>query len=165
MTGFIGAKVQTWRAANPRELLKRMIDSDPSLDRVATLYLFRDKLHQETDADALIDTIIEYWFTNNYYSLVGPISTPRYTPDRQNNAATQIVQRVRQKIAEVAQIQLLEMLMPNGKRLAECSGRECREMGPVIGNWLARVARSMKAKDLVGNVMTEERLQDLYRGG
>lgn len=163
-SGVRGAKMQSWKAANPRELLSRIIDSNPGGDRDATMYLFRTQLASEPNVSELVETIIEYWFTNNYYSLVGPTLVPRLnTPDRKEKIA-QTVRQVKRKIAEAAQIVLMEMMMPNGKKLTDCTGSECREMGPVIGNWLGLVARHVKARDLVGQTLTEAQLQAFYRG-
>lgn len=164
MSGVRGAKVQTWKATNPRQLLKRIIEENPGSDRVALLHIFRDTMWREDEAEDYVDVIVEYWFANNYHSLVGPqpvadrVGTRRRTADM----AERISERLTAKIAEEAKIALLEMVLPNGKQLRQCSGAECKAMAPRIGGWLSRVAGKVGSKKLVGDVLTEESVRELY---
>jgi hypothetical protein len=161
-TGTIGAKVQSWHAANPRDLLKRVIDDHPGADRAALFHLFLEKLKEEDDSD-YVDTIIEYWFVNNYHSLIG------FTAKRQQAAKAQREEwvagteaKLSQKIAEAANVVLSEMIMPNGKQLAACTGQECVDLQRRMGSWLGKVVRRVKPDQAVGDVLTEEDLQTLY---
>lgn len=165
--GVRGAKRQSWKQANPRELLKRVIDDNPGSDREALLHIFRNQLWREDDAEDYVDTIVEYWFANNYHSLVGPAPiAPRSRESRARTAeiAQDIKARVRAKILERATIVLSDMMLPNGKRLADCSGKECAQMGSAIGGLMGRVAQLVKPKQTVGQVLTEAQLQELYVG-
>lgn len=161
--GVRGAKVQTWRAANPRELLKRVIDDNPGADRQALLHLFREQMWREDEAEDYVDTIIDYWFANNYYSIVAPVGIARTEQHRRTlQASAQVAEKIRQRIVEQAQIMLSDMLMPNGKRLAECTGKECQSLGIAVGGWLGRVARKVKPDQAVGEALSEEQLRELY---
>lgn len=164
LPGIRGAKLQTWKPANPRELLKRIIDDNPGTDRQALLHLFRDQMWREEGAEEYVDTIIEYWFANNYHSLVGP--QPAFTQAQSRTRSADVVralrERVQAKIVERANIVLSDMVLPNGKRLADCSGKECAQMGAALGGLIGRIAQHVKPKQIVGAVLTEVQLQDMY---
>lgn len=162
-TGTRGAKVQSWRAANPRDLLKRVIDDNPGADRAALLKMFNEAL--QDDGDDYIETIIEYWFTNNYQSLVAPrFAQEAKRQETYNQAVAGIREQLRKRIEEGAAIVLLDMTMPNGKRLADCTGSECIVLRRSIGGWLGRVARRVKPDETVGATLSEQQLQALYKG-
>jgi hypothetical protein len=52
---------------------------------------------------------------------------------------------------------LLDTPMVNGKKLRHCTGAECL----IIGGWYGKIGETVKAKQLVGDVLTEEDLQRL----
>lgn len=157
-----GASVQSWRAANPRELLKSMIEANRGSDRIAIFKLFRERL-QEDESEPFLDTIIEYWFANNYHSLM---SSPalRNHADAENIRArksalvSQFTTSIKERIVEAAALVLSDMMMPNGKRLAECTGAECSKMG----GWLRNVSKRVEGEQTVGAVLSECDLQRLY---
>lgn len=163
MPGVRGAKLQSWKPANPRELLKRVIEGNPGADRQALLHLFREEMWREDDAEELVDTIIEYWFGNNYYSLVGPLPVikPRIR-EATAKLADDVRVKLRERIALEAKIMLSDMVMPNGKTVKELTGRECRDMAGAVGGWLERVGRKVKATQVVGEVLSEADLKALY---
>jgi len=174
--GVRGATGQSWRGANPRDLLKRVIDDNPGSDRVALFKLFVEQL-KDDDGDYM-ETIIEYWFANNYHSLIAARASSAAADvglaesgRRSSSSATAAeraawvagtTERLREKIAEEATIALLDMTMPNGKHLAECTGEECGFLGRRLGNWLRKVARRLKPHETVGDVLTEADLRALY---
>lgn len=166
-TGVRGATGQSWRADNPRDLLKRVIDEHPGADRPALFRLFVEKLKDEDDS-GYMETIIEYWFTNNYHSLV--VARSGADPAERRSAAAAererwiagTTEKLREKIAEEAAIVLLDMTMPNGKTLAECTGQECADLSRRLGSWLHKVARRVKPDETVGAVLTENDLRALY---
>ena len=64
------------------------------------------------------------------------------------------------KLVDVTKIvtkNLLSMVMPNGKELRDCTGRDCKRMG----GWFARIAKRVKPTQKVGNALSEEQIQDL----
>ncbi len=160
-TGLRGATGQSWRGANPRDLLRRVMNDHPGADRVALFRLFVDKLKEDEEAEYM-ETIIEYWFTNNYHSLLaasGTASSATSQTAAQRTAALEgTKQKLRDKIDEQAKIVLLEMMLPNGKRLADCTGQECKS----IGGWLGKVARRVEPDETIGAKLTEDDLRALY---
>lgn len=162
--GTIGAKRQSWSGTNPRDLLKSVMDENPGADRPVIFKLFRERLREDNESEDYVDTIIEYWLANNYYSLVGPSRSIQATTriGAVTEAANEIRTRVASKIKESAKIVLLELVMPNGKQLRECTGKECRELSARVGEWLLHVSERVKARQTVGDVLTEADLQEIY---
>lgn len=154
--GIYGAKVQSWRAANPRDLLKRLIDENPGSDRAGLLSLLRGQLKGD-DAQDYLDSIIEYWFSNNYHSLVGPAAL---TPETVRRESAKLDERVKQAIKTAAvRMVLMDLVLPNGKELRDCNAKDCKK----AGGWLAKVASKLKPGQLVGQALSEKELRSLYR--
>lgn len=120
--GSTGAKRQTWKKANPRELLKQIVEETTSEDKAY------DEFVAAIDGDrAMMEAIIEYWFANNYRSLT---YQPTYEPREATKRREQMADRAATIIKTRAeQMVLLEMTMPNGKTLAECTGKEVANFG------------------------------------
>jgi hypothetical protein len=164
--GVRGATGQSWRGANPRDLLRQVINNHPGSDRTALFRLFVEKLKEE-DEDDYMETIIEYWFTNNYHSLLvasaATVADSGETAARREALLATTKEQIRAKIAEAATIVLSDMAMPNGKRLADCTGEECITLARRMGSWLGRIVRRVKPEETVGAVLTEDDLQVLYQ--
>ena len=60
------------------------------------------------------------------------------------------------------QLKLLDLMLPNGKTLRDCTGRECREMGEKVGDWLLKVSSRVKPDQLVGDALQEADVRRLY---
>ena len=56
-------------------------------------------------------------------------------------------------------IVLLSMMMPNGKKLRDCSGEECSH----FGGWYRRIASDIGPTKLVGDVLSEQQVRALYK--
>ncbi len=164
-TGVYGAKVQSWAAKNPRDILKRFMDENPTAGKLDVFNLFRDEIKSE-DTEEYLDVVIEYWFANNYYSLVPTADPSRQvaTRDSIKEAAQEkaVTKAIATQIDEKAKIKLLEMMMPNGKPFGDCTGGECSALAPKVGGLLAVVATKVKADEKVRDVMSEDQLRELY---
>jgi len=166
--GVLGATAQSWDDG-PRELLKRVVEANSGSDRPGLLAAYREALDDlgAEDRDALLATMIAYWFDNNYRRLIDG-SAPSYQRSRAvanvaiATAAEHIRGRITKKIQEAASIVLMDMVLPNGKPLRDCTGVECRALAPRIGAWLASVGKRVGARQIVGASLTEEKLQALY---
>jgi hypothetical protein len=158
-------------------LLKRVIDDNPTADRIALFRVFVEKLNEEDDGDYM-ETIIAYWFANNYHSLIAARLTAEERSrsaeagaERSEAAAQReewiagTTEKIREKIAEEAAVVLLDLMMPNGKSLAACTGQECLMLGRQMGGWLRKVGRRLKPNETVGDVLTESDLRALYPKG
>lgn len=145
-TGTYGAKVQSWRRANPRDVLKALVESNPGADEGALLKMLRDRLEEDDGRDYL-DSIVEYWFINNYNSLV-----PR-SPARRIN-----VESVKAGIKKSAvKMVLMDLVMPNGRTLRDCTGGECA----AFGGWYERIGAKVEAGQKVGEALSEKELHEL----
>lgn len=154
-TGVYGAKVQSWRRSNPRDLLKRMIDEMPGADKSALLSVWRDLIRQPDNEDHL-DAIIEYWFSNNYHSLVDQPRSRLPATKAQHRAAVSATTAVIKERA--TRMVLLDMVMPNGKALRDCTGRDCQR----VGGWLSKIAAKIKPGEKVGAKLSEAQVRRLF---
>lgn len=176
-SGRRGVFVQSWRETTPRSLLDRIAKgfipigkegSDAAtaveLARDAILKEFREELFNRED---LLDGVILWWFTNNFESLLRLLrgADPK-TPEASKKAVAAITngldKAMDKRATEKARIMLLDLKMPNGKRLRACTGAECLSLSKTYGRWLAAIAREVPEKKKVGEAVSEDRLHELY---
>lgn len=159
--GRLGAKVQSWKKSNPRDVLKEIVEKNPGASKAS---LHEELVRKVITDEEMMNSIIEYWFTNNYNSLTdGRFAEP---PEKRSHQSAQrvaaISQQVRTKIKTEAAIMLMEMIMPNGVALKHCTGRDCRTLSTTIGHWLEMVADRLKPGQKVGDHLDEAQLKELY---
>ena len=159
--GTYGAKVQSWEYHNPRALLADIIDGNLGLSKKEMLEVFRERV-LEDEENGYINTIIESWFSNNYNSLIrrpqdGIVSAYERKTTQQNVAVI-----VEKHIERRAKIILLDLLMPNGKELRDCTGKDCGKLGPKVGKWLWKIAEKVKPNQKVGDALSESQVRKLY---
>lgn len=148
-TGITGAKRQSWKHDNPREVLINIIDQNPSAAKEELLEIFtRSAL--EKGRRTLLETIIEYWFANNLNSLLNSDSGLR--KQFSNPQVSKIKEQIRERIKIAAGVVLMDMILPNKKRLRDCSGAECA----AVGGWLSVVATHMSPSEIVGKKLSEQ---------
>jgi hypothetical protein len=160
-TGTYGAKVQSWKSANPRDLLRQIMEENRGADKPALLARTRERL-LANDAIDHLEAVIEYWFANNYHSLV-----ERPTPVRREvrkikaaKAVETIKAKVKTRILEEAQAMLLDIVtLPNGKSLRDSTGKDCAK----AGGWLTKIAEKIGAKQRVGAALTEEEVRSIFK--
>lgn len=132
--GTTGAKRQSQKKASPRSLLRGIIDGSPRDSESAIRNKFTDAIRDDED---MIDTIIEYWFANNYHRIVTP---DERSQAREEKAKLRIKERSSYMEAttpaaidiiklRAERMVFLNMVMPNGKLLAECTFKECSSFG------------------------------------
>lgn len=158
-TGIYGAKVQSWRRANPRDVLKQIIDSaaDPR-DKSKVLSAFREIVLGE-DGEDYLDSIIEYWFANNYNSLIDERIRPKRRESTVKQTAAKVAEfkeKVTTRIREEA-LFLLDTMLPNGKALRDSTFGECAKIGGV----LSQIATMGKPGQIVGRVLSDASLRKL----
>lgn len=170
--GKTGAMRQTVRSAHPRALLADIIEKNPAASE-RTIFeecweLFKSREEFEEPGDpSLFKTIFEYWFANNYRSIV--LSAPETRSLRRSEVTQKIgtlttdyADRIEQAIEHKAKVTLLRLLMPNGKKLADCTGSDCESMAAEVGQFLSALAATLSPQEKVGSKFTEASLQDLY---
>lgn len=175
--GKTGASKQSWRSPGPRALLKTLMDEakDPHDGKVlfkdflaAVLpRAVRDAFENEDDERRLV-AVIEYWFTNNHHSMV--LQYPRPGDAKREAVAKRarkqkqetIRKAVREKIQVVAELLLLDWIMPNGKPIGDCTGDEIRKFGRKVAPWLTKIAARVKPAEIVRDVLTEADVRKMW---
>ena len=64
-----------------------------------------------------------------------------------------------ERVREAA-VKLLDLSMPNGKPLRDCTGSDCKK----FGGWLGKIAAKVGARQKVGSVLSEAQVRKLNRG-
>lgn len=137
---------------NPLEPLARMIEDDPT----ASFGLLFKKWKKIIERDGeLLDAVLLYAF-RNYHSLIErDNSEPQETTETREKRKEAIA-----KAVETARpYLLLEMKMPNGKKLGECTFREVSEFGTIF----KLLSTKGKPSQKVGEVLTNDDLKKLLR--
>ena len=164
--GVYGAKHQSWQPANPRDLLKRIIGKNPKADKNELMGLFREAVE---DDPKIISVIVEYWFVNNYQSLMAPRSAASSKADiaLRREAITASLKAkaaamIEKKAIVKAKIILLNMVMPSGKKLRDTTFAECAELSERMGQWLSDLSVMGAPNQKVGCVLTEDKVRQVY---
>lgn len=154
--GQRGAKRQSWQRANPRAVLEALYRKHPDASEEELAAKFWDEIR--SDDDVLKVIALDYWFPNNYRSMIVPPASPPRT--RMRVAAAAVQKQVEAGIQKQARLLLMDLLMPNGKTLSECTGRDCQR----FGGWLKKISTRVKPRQKVGDVLTETDLQSMHLG-
>ena len=164
-TGVQGAKRQSWKGANPRDILKEAMDANPGASKESLLATVRDELLRE-DRFEYLDAVIEYWFANNYHSLVKPSPTPKDVMARRavstaakERAVSELKKKVQTRIREEAEAIQLDFVMPSGKALRDATGAECAR----AGGWFTKISAKVSARQRVGSVLSEDQVRKIWR--
>jgi hypothetical protein len=115
--------------------------------------LLRKFVEKLADDDDHLAVVIEYWFTNNLRSL-------RAKPKPIDSAATiaGFKAKLDGKIAQKAREILLDLIMPNGAPLRDCTGKDCSD----FGGWFKKIADMVKPRQRVGSILSEDQVRALY---
>lgn len=157
-TGITGAKRQSWAHDNPRDLLRQLVEQNPTWSREHVFKEFKAKIIKNR---SFIDVVLEYWFANNFHSLVrDPGGRP--THGQQGAAASGAKAKIQARIKQEAQVLLLDLMMPIGKKLGDCTGLECKALSTKMGGWLLRISNQIKPDETVSSALSENQVRDLY---
>lgn len=146
--------IQRHDASNPRELVNRLYESDPTASREA---LF-DKFRRQLDADA--QRAVDWYFFVNMYEYAAT-SRNRKEPrgraaaEQARAARTAAVHQIKERIVRAV---LLDHMLPDGTRLRDATFGACQK----AGGWLARVSKQGTPDQIVGEVLTETQLWELH---
>lgn len=155
--GVYGAKRATWRSTNPRELLSRIIAAGG--DDATWRALFWDEIadsnngHKDPQWDQLF-AIAQYWLDLNIRA-VAPRSARTSAASK---PAAEIKEQIVKRIEQEAKLILLDLMMPNGKTLGQCTGQDCRRMG----GWVLKIAKAVPTKSKVSDVLSETQVRKLW---
>ena len=149
--GLTGAKRASWRDINPRALLAKIIADNPHLDEQQWRELLWDQVKDDT---TLLYAIVEYWLDNNVRSITDERTAKKKARVNQTTVKQTLVGKLRDEA-----LKLLDLVMPNGKTLRQCTGQDCRR----FGGWATRIAKHVPAKKMVGDVLSEAQVSKLWQ--
>jgi len=161
--GKLAAKRQTWKESNPRALLRRIREENPNASKSALLRQFISELRDEENENYLL-VALEYVFDAAWNASVKPADCARPRRSGGEVSASKAIavaaaSELKAAIKEAAtRMVLLDLEMPNGKALRDCTGKECKR----IGGWLVAVAAAVKPGDVIGAVLSEAQVRRLY---
>jgi hypothetical protein len=129
---------------NPRDLVLEVIQALPDGTRTERFNMFRNRLADMPDD---YQRAVEFYFFVNMHDY---FTTSRSRPDPMQRA--QAVAKQRDMVESIkAQIVLLDLTMPNGKAMKDCTGAEMAK----FGNRYQRIAEKVGKAKLVGAVLDE----------
>lgn len=138
---------------NPRDLVIEAIESLPDNDVKDQFDKFRSMLNNQSDAyQRAVDW---YFFVNMRDYLVNP-RTRTQDPMQRADALAQQRERIE---AIKAKIVMLDLTMPNGKAMRECTGQEMA----TFGNRFQKIATAVGKSKKVGDVLSEEQVQKIMK--
>ena len=148
-----GPSIHKTEVFNPTEVLVSLIDENPDATRDELKIKFRDKV---CDDDDYMIPIIDYYFLNAFRGLGNYKSNdPKKMIKKRNEKVATMTDEIISKIQSVV---ILDLLLPSGKQARKSTFGECRRAG---GFWLM-IAKAGKATQIVGNVLTDEKAQNLW---
>lgn len=148
-----GARRISWEHDSARNLLARIIDEYPD----GNDKIWAQHLQERAPQEGCEFSIYLYFAHNHALALKRKPRKRKYgKPSRAKMRRVKAEMRAR----------LLDLLMPNGKPLRDCTGTECEQFGKADeqrGRWLQRVAEEVGADKRVGDVLDEPKLKALMR--
>jgi hypothetical protein len=151
--GYHAATRQSWAsAASMKELCLEIIRSHPSARKNEELLakLFRERAENERE---FLDAAVSYAVANTFNSLQRAVKNQAVA--RRTTEETQAAAKV--LIATATQAILLNLEMPNGKRLRYCTGAEVGKFGAGY----TKIAKKVGATNMVGSVLNEQEVRKL----
>jgi hypothetical protein len=143
------ATVASWKAADVRELLIRLKDEHPTASKSRLFDLFLERVKEDEEYQY---ATADYAFHNTMNALERFEARP---PASLAVVRQQREERQQEVIATAEtirnQILLLNLEMPNGKRMRYCTGEEMAKFGRAY----ERIAKKVGKTQLVGSVMNE----------
>jgi hypothetical protein len=159
-TTLQGAKLQSFRNTNPRDLFLRLYREHRNSSVTDLTDLLLDSIQDDPQRDGYIRTIVEYWVRNTVTS-IDP-STPRR---RSAGKVHDVVEKAARRVAHRASEIVLDLVMPNGKKLRDCTGSECLRMSEeqtLLAKRLAKIGRRIGLRQHVGSAFDETELARIW---
>lgn len=135
------------KEANPIDLVKLVVEKMPNAGRKERFAEFEELLAAE--GEVYERAVRWYFFVNMHDYLTTRRSSPANSASR-TSKVEDIVNKVREAV-------LLDLVMPNEKRLRDCTGAECAK----FGGFYAKIARKVGKTKIVGEVLNEVQIRAL----
>jgi hypothetical protein len=137
----------------------------PDLEREDLFERFKEAIRGD---DEMMDCLAEYWFANNHRSLTrfrpseaGVSKVVRAAVAQERRSTVEVLkEHIRARATEMA---LLDMMLPNGKMLRDCTAKECTDLSPKVGAWLAKIGKQIAPQAIVGKELSEESIRKLWK--
>jgi hypothetical protein len=152
-TGILGATKISWEHDSARNLLLQIIEEYPDGNN----QIWAQHLRERAPAEDCDWPIYLYFVTNHARALM---RGPKRKRKRGKTGGAVAKAKVRAR--------LLDLLMPNGMALRDCTGQQVENFGKADeqrGRWLQRVAAEVGPDKRVGEVLGEKQLKALLRTG
>ncbi len=139
---------------NPRKMLINLIEQNPDADKESLFKLFREQLDDEPKYQEAVSL---YFFINMYeYAVTRPEREKRGRAVRRTDSDIQHRQMVEQA---KAQIVMLDLTMPNGKQMRDCTGAEMS----AFGTRFQKIAQRVGKTKVVGAVLSEDQVRQIMK--
>jgi hypothetical protein len=135
------AKRQTWEKNNARAVVKEVMDEMPDADSEARFHVFYARAHQ-------FDTEIYRYFHDN---------AERALRVRKGESVDRT--KAREQAAKDLKLFLLDLMLPNGKMLRDCTFSEAGR----AGGWYTRLSKCGQPGEIIGATMTEKEVRAVWK--
>lgn len=136
------------------QVLVDLIDGDPTADNNR---LFRKWWEAVQADDELLDAVALHAFTN----MVSALDRDRKKPAKPAVQSARQVKALRAEVAKITErvrnLVLMDLTLPNGKKLRNSTFKECS----LAGGWFKLLACKGKPSQIVGKVLSEADLHAL----
>jgi len=140
--------------ANPRKMLLDIMEAHSDKSKNEIFEIFREVLSEEPAAQRAVEW---YFFLHMYDYATDPRRTSAcHDPVQRAEARVQQRERIE---AIKAQIVMLDLTMPNGKALRDCTFQEVA----TLGNRFSKLATMGKKTELVGAKLNEEQVRAIMK--
>lgn len=156
--------VQTGAAAtrrasvsNPMELLNTLRERNPTESFERQFTKWRQLVERN---DKHLTSALLYAFRNYWSALDRDQRAERRSEiwkSEQVKEKAEQEQQVQQLVKQVKTIVLMDMMLPNGKKLRDASFADCTK----AGGWYRKIAKKGRPHQIVGAVLTEEQLRTI----
>lgn len=152
--GVRGQTRSTWRdETHLRGVLLRLLAENPEAERdeLEAMYLAKTEM-----VPKLIEEALRRAFDNDWNGLQKPKRLrPRPTVEEMAEAKAKVAATVE----NIKALVLLDLVQPNGKKLRDCTGAECRK----TGGWLVNVAKRVGDDGVVGAKLNEVEVAAIFK--
>lgn len=149
------AKANTRQLA-PLQLLIDLIRKKPSLEEAKQKAAFR-KLILDDENEDYLHSLINEWLSIKFNGALNIAVPPaRETVEQRRTEQARLVAT----IERVIKVNMLDMMLPNGKKLSNSTGRDCTKAGGLF----AQIGMRVKPNEIVGKVLTEKDIHEMWEG-
>jgi hypothetical protein len=148
--GITGHKRQTWISDAEKIAFLKIKQENPDASAEKRARLLAELCME--DETILYAVVLRVTVLEDYNSTLHNRS-----PQARAQARTEQQKMQDEAKKRIVAVILMDLVMPNGKRLMSCTGAECIK----FGGWLTKVGEQVGPRRLVGDVLDEMELQKL----